>query len=79
MGAYDGILQKEFEIEFASGETTESGFVVVVLSNPDPSGANRVAEFLVNRLPKSQGQSLAGRQPKTPLSHDIRPSTCRNG
>jgi len=79
MGAYDGILQKEFEIEFASGETTESGFVVVVLSNPGPSGASRVAEFPANHLPKSQGQSFAGRQHNTRLSHDIRPSTCRNG
>lgn len=79
MGAYDGILQEEFEIEFASGETTECGFVIVVPSNPDPPGANRVAEFLVKRLPKSPGQAFAGRQPKTLLSHDIRPSNCRNG
>ena len=65
MGAYDGIFQEEFEIEFASGETTESGFVVVVLSNPGPSGANRVAEFPASRLPKSQGQAFAGRQHNT--------------
>lgn len=79
MGAHDGILQKEFEIEFVSRETTESGFVVVVLSNPNQPGANLVAKFPANRLPKSEGQALAGRQPITPLSHDVRPSTCRNG
>jgi hypothetical protein len=48
MGAYDGILQEEFEVEFASGETTESGFVIAVPSNPSPPGANRLSDFRVN-------------------------------